>query len=951
MDPDRWKRVDSLYHQAAARTGDDRSAFLDEACDGDAGLRRELESLLAHDDPAEPFLEENALSVAARGVAEQMPRLTGQHFGPYLVGELLGAGGMGDVYRAYDTVLRREVAIKILSDTFDADPGRLARFEQEARTLASLSHPHIAVIYGVQEAEGVRGLVLELVDGETLADRIRRGPLPLGEALPIAHEIAEALDAAHQRGIVHRDLKPANIKITADRVTKVLDFGLAQAEPAGDSTSGDPAPDTRREVIHGTAAYMSPEQARGEIVDKRTDIWAFGCVVYEMLTGRAPFARETTTETVAAVLGSEPEWTLLSDVAPADLCLLVRRCLDKDAKRRRRDIGDVLSDLDALSRPSPASLSVRRPKRAWFTALIAAATLLALVGGAGMMLRPAAAPPSGFLSNLSLVLPANMNFPPSEENQIAVSPDGTMIAYVAMATGDAPRMLLKRLDAAESQIVSDTIGARDPFFSPDGRWIGFFAGDTLRKLSIVDGKSQVIAPARGGVDPSWVPGAIVFGEGGDVPDGGIRRVTDSGGPVEMLSRPDRAHGETNHLTPQILSDGRTLLYTVRKIGPQGATFSIVVQPPGGTARVIIDDASHARYLGNGALVYQRGRSLFLTAFDPKTLTAAGAGTPLFSDLTPGPNSARSIWAAGGDVLVYRPRNENLRFVWVTRNGSELSLPGPERPYSSPSLSPSGDRIAMEIGDDGKFDIWLFDLARQALSRVTSDGVSRYPMWTPDGLRLGLIRRRTGSMDIYWQMPDGTGEQPLVQADYPSRIGSWTADGATLVYVQENPVTRSDLWAIDLKGQRAIRPLVQTKDREAGGRVSPDGRWLAYISDETGRAELYVVPFQARAPRWQISQGGAREAIWSRDGRELFYRNGNRMMAVKVAGIKRFSPGRPEVLFEREYFQAGGPGIINYDVAPDGQRFLMLKRADDRGARITVVQGLRQLIRQHMPPVH
>jgi len=355
-------------------------------------------------------------------------------------------------------------------------------------------------------------------------------------------------------------------------------------------------------------------------------------------------------------------------------------------------------------------------------------------------------------------------------------------------------------------------------------------------------------------------------------------------------------------------------------------------------------------LGNGALVYQRGRSLFLTAFDPRTFTAAGAGTALFSDLAPGPNSARSIWGAGGDVLVYRPRNENLRFVWVTRNGSELSVPAPEKPYSSPSLSPSGDRIAVEIGDDGKFDIWVFDLARQALSRVTSNGASRYPMWTPDGLHLGIVRRRTGSTDVYWLMPDGTGEQPLVQAEYPSRIMSWTPDGATLVYLQENPVTRSDLWALDLKGPRTFRPLVQTPNRETAGRVSPDGRWLAYISDETGRAELYVVPFQAREPRWQISQGGARESIWSRDGRELFYRNGNRMMAVKVAGTKTFSPGRPEVLFEREYFQAGGPGIMNYDVAPDGQRFLMLKRADNSGARLTVVQGLRQLIRQHMPPV-
>jgi serine/threonine-protein kinase len=953
MDPGRWKRVDSLYHQAAARTGDDRSTFLDDACDGDESLRRELESLLAHDDPAGSFFEEGALSVAARAVADQVPRLSGRRFGPYLVGELLGAGGMGDVYRAEDTVLRREVAIKILPDTFDAGPGRLAQFEQEARTLALLSHPHIGVIYGVHEAQGVRGLVLELVDGETLADRIRRGPIRLGEALQIAHEIAEALDAAHQRGIVHRDLKPANIKITADGVTKILDFGLAQAASASPIASRIVAPHAERDVvIRGTAAYMSPEQARGEIVDKRTDIWAFGCVVYEMLTGRAPFARSTTAETLAAVLESEPDWTLLSTVAPADLCLLVRRCLDTDAKRRRRDIGDVLSDLDALSDRAATSVSVGQPqaKRAWFAVPIVAAVLLTIVVGAIIMLRPAVAPQSAHLSNLSLVLPANMDFPPSEENQIAVSPDGTMIAYIAVAAGDAPRLLLKRLDTAEDQVLSDTIDARDPFFSPDGRWIGFFAGDTLRKLSIADGKSQVIAHVRSGADPSWVPGAIVFGEGGDLPEGGIRRVADSGGPVEVLSRPDRARGETNHVTPQVLSDGRTLLYTVRSIGPQGATFSIVVQPPGGTARVVVEDARHGRYVGSGALIYQRGHSLFLTAFDPKTLTASGAGTALFSDLSPSPNSARSIWAAGGDVLVYRPRNENLRFVWVTRHGTELSVPGPEKPYSAPSLSPTGDRIAVEIGDDGKFDIWLFDLARQSLSRITSDGLSRYPMWTPDGLHVGMVRRRTGSMDLYWQAPDGTGSQPLVQAEYPSWIGSWTPAGRGLVYMQDNPVTHGDLWAIDLQGERATRPIVQTPAREYGGRLSPDGRWLSYVSDETGRFELYVVPFQARHPRWQVSHGGAREASWSRDGRELFYRDGNRMMSVKVPRSETFSPGRPEVLFERDYFQTGGPGIMNYDVSPDGQRFLMLKRADSGGPRFTVVQGLQQLIRQHLPPV-
>jgi Tol biopolymer transport system component len=325
---------------------------------------------------------------------------------------------------------------------------------------------------------------------------------------------------------------------------------------------------------------------------------------------------------------------------------------------------------------------------------------------------------------------------------------------------------------------------------------------------------------------------------------------------------------------------------------------------------------------------------------------------LFSDLSPSSfsNTPRPSWAAGGDTLVYRPRNDNLRFVWVTRSGTELSVPGPAKLYSAPSLSPRGDRIAVEIADDGKFDIWLFDLTRQALTNFTSDGISRYPMWTPDGLHLGMVHRRSpGALDIYWRSLDGNGLRQLVRPEYGAWIGSWAPDSRTLVYMLEDPTTHSDLWATDLSGKRGPWPIVQTPAREYGGRLSPDGRWLSYLSDATGRFELYLMPFQARHPRWQLSREGAREAVWSRDGRELFYRNGTSMLSVSMPNGGTLPPGRPKILFERDYFQTGGPGIVNYDVAPDGQRFLMLKRADSGSPRFTVIQGLERLVREHLQP--
>ena len=941
MHADRWTRLCQLYDQAAALSAADREAFLTRACGADRSLREELESLLAEDEPGGPFLEEPAVTVAARLVAEDAEVLMGRMFGPYRIVDLLGAGGMGDVYRAHDTVLGRDVAIKILPEAFSADPDRLAQFTKEAQFLALLSHPHVAAIYGVHESEGVRGLVLELVDGETLAQRIARGPMPLFEAARIARQIGEGLDASHQRGIVHCDLKPSNIKIASDGTSKVLDFGLARSVVGQEPGA----------AVVGTASYMSPEQKRGDPVDKRTDIWAFGCVLFEMLTGQPAFesGRETFTKDVNVSRPLSSVWSLIPANVPAGVTALLQRCLEEDPRRRRRDIGDVLVDLDEALRAERSAQPRRSPAR-WLLPA-AGVVLLAIVAATFVQMGQSRnLPASSSEARLSLLLPPGMTFP-EQDNQIAMSPDGTMVAYVAASAGQAPRLLLRKLGAGSEQVIGDALDVRDPFFSPDSQSVGFVAGDTIRTMSIGDGRSRVIAHVPRAESPSWGAGVIVFGESGDLPTAGIRRVAEDGGQVEVLSTPDRGAGETVHLSPQVLPDGRTVMYTVRRrSGDAGALDRIVVQAPGQPARVLLEPARFARYIGDSVIVYQRDRSLFATGLDLRTLSVTGPGVMLFDDLSP---SLRPLWSAGGGVLVYRPRDENRRFVWVTRTGAEISLASPTRPYAAPSLSPLGDRIAVEVaGEGGSYDVWVLDMDRQQLSRLTTGGASRYPMWTPDGSRIGVVDRR--DYVLSWLAPDGPDNndaREMVRAPLPAWIGSWSPDAHTLVYMLEDPVTQSDLWTVDLRSKAPPRPWIRTPAREYGGRISPDGRWLAYFSDAGSQFDLYVQPFVADAPSHRIVAAGSRarprEAVWARDSRELFFRQGAEMLSVRIPADTTLRPSPPTVLFEHDYFATGGPGIVNYDVSTDGQRFLMLKAVEDRTPHFTVVQGLERLIRERL----
>jgi serine/threonine protein kinase/Tol biopolymer transport system component len=949
MDADRWARVEKIFHQAARLAGADRSAFLERECGGDRALLAEVESLLT-DEPDTTFLDQPAIAVAARLVVDEAAMPPGRRFGPYRIDGLIGSGGMGDVYRAHDTVLGRDVAIKMLPDAFKDDPERLARFEQEAQFLASLSHPHVAAIYGVHESGGVRGLVLELVDGETLAERISRGPLPLHDVVRIARQIGEGLDAAHQRGIVHRDLKPANVKIARDGTTKVLDFGIAKSVAADRPNSKSAPLETPGQVV-GTASYMSPEQARGDVVDKRTDIWAFGCVCFEMLTGRPAFRRTLRSADATMASDSVPRWDLIPASVPRGVIDLLQRCLEEDPKRRRRDIGDVLVDLDDALQSRPAAPPVASYRWLALTALAALIVVTVLLLNSGGR----AGPDPSSLRRLSLLIPSGMQFP-EKTSQLAVSSDGRMVAYVAAAGGQAPRLILRRLGTNTDQVIEEAKDPRHPFFSPDNQWIGYFSGDAVMRISVANRLFQQLTRVDRAETGSWANGVLLFGTGGDLALDGIRQVSESTGPVTVLTRPNRAEGELNHFAPELLPDGRTLMYSARRPYGPYPSARIMAQRPGEPPRVVLDDAHSGRYLGNSILLYQQGQALFATHFDPNTLVVSGRGELLLDDVA---TDGRPGWAAGGDVLVYRSllyrtQNDNRQLVWVDRKGVEAAIPAPPRRYGAPNLAPSRDVMAVEIEEDAKYDIWTVEAGRGTLRQITSDGASRYPLWSPRDDRIGVVRRRSPEQ-LSWRLPDGRAVGDIIPGKGPIFFGSWTPDGRTLLYMEETKDSKSDIWAVNLDAKTPPRPVVQTNAREYGGRLSPDGKWVAYFSDSgTNQFQLYLTPFDGNGPEIPISRpddrGRPREAVWGRDARdlELFYRQGSEMLAVRIGPDGR--PRREATrLFERDYFSIGGPAIVHFDVAADG-RFLMVKPLENQTPNLSVVVGLDGLIRERLQPI-
>jgi serine/threonine-protein kinase len=979
--PDRWATIERLYHAALARPSEQRAPFLADACAGDDELRHEVESLLARSDSAEHLLTEGAAKAAAALVSDVgRSVLTGRRLGAYQILAPIGAGGMGEVYRARDTRLGRDVAIKILPRAFTADADRLARFEREARVLASLNHPHIAAIYGIEDAPTdaggqARALVLELVEGETLAGRIGRSGskgLPIKEALDIARQIVDALDAAHEKGIVHRDLKPANIKIAPQGIVKVLDFGLAKLEAGGADKAGGEfteAPtitvdDTREGLVVGTAAYMSPEQARGQAVDKRTDIWAFGCVLYEMLTGRSPFARSTTSDTIAAVLDRDPAWDALPSTVPPAVHRLLRLCLEKDPARRLRDAGDIRIEIDdALANKTPESLSNRpaasRPIVKW---LALVAVVVAAVSASWRWINSSREADSASEQRASRF---SIQFPPDSPmiggigvgSQIALSPDGGSLVFTARAVEGINYLYLRRLDQLESRRIPGTEGAVDPFFSTDGEWVGFFAGRKLMRVALSGGPPQTICeldtPAAGSGATWSSDGTILFAKTG----AGLWRVPSAGGvPTAVTRLNDR---ETNHAWPEVLPGGKAVLFDVQT---DSGGSQIYAQSLETGERRAIGPGVGAHYLTSGHVVYGVGSSLFAVPFDAARLQITG--TParvvdnIFSKRGAGAGAVLQAAISRTGALVFIPATPPLEtLVWVDRIGNERALNLPSRSYVQPRLAPDEHRLAVMIArEDASLDVWLWDLSRETLSRLTDDGGHNYLLWTPDGHRLSFLSNSgpiaSGSRGtITWKRVDDSSAavETLLTGQTAGAPLSWTPDGRILAFVNLHPVTRQDIWILALDGKAQPRPFLQTRFAEGGPAFSPDGRWLAYVSDESGRSEVYVQPFPGPGEKIAVSTDGGYEITWPRRGHELFYRSGDSMMAVDVTTGATFTAGKPRRLFDRR-FERSTAVWPNYDVTADGQRFIMVKSAEEFTSprQMTVVLNWDQELKRLLP---
>jgi serine/threonine-protein kinase len=883
--------------------------------------------------PAPAALESDSTS--------QLALNPGARLGPYEIVALIGAGGMGEVYRARDPKLNRDVALKILPDAFAADPDRLARFKREAQVLASLNHPNIASIHGLEDSSGIHALVLELVDGPTLADRIAGGAMPIDEALKIAKQIAEALEAAHDQGIIHRDLKPANIKVRSDGAVKVLDFGLAKAiDPVASRVDVSQSPTitspamTQAGVILGTAAYMSPEQARGQILDKRADVWAFGCVLYEMLTNRAPFARETVSDSVAAILERDPDWAPLPSAAPATVRRLLARCLAKDRQQRLRDVGDARLEIDELLTSPTVSAPVVKASTSgtsrWLAPILVSTAAAVLVTWI-VLSRYSSSQPSLPLPVLFTVAAPSGYEVDVSSFPVGVSRDGRTIAIVA-SHGGVQRIYLRDLDRIEATPLPGTEGGFAPFFSPDGQWVAFFANQKLRKVLRAGGAPVTIADfsefaGNRSVAANWDDQDTIF----FTPDvtKGIWRTSAAGGTPTAVTRPTA--GESFHIWPQPLPGGKALLFTAVGDGPDPQAF--VQRLDTGERKPLLRGVG-TRYVPTGQLLFIQGGSLMAVPFDLARLEIGGPAVAIASHIAEPfrlrvtPNGFSPLFdVSPTGTIAFLSAEHSLRdaLVWVDRSGRETPVGVTGGTYAQPRVSPDGRRIAVVVRGDDHDDIWLYDLGRNTLGRVTTEGNNGFPIWTRDGSRLVYSSDRTGTVSIESKRFDGAGVgELLVRSERASRAFpfSWSPDGE-LAFVSNRGTQH--VWTLR-PGQEAT-PFFMTPFIEGAPMFAPDGRAIAYVSNETGRNEIYIRAFSGPGEKLTVTNEGGNEPLWAPSGRELFYRNGDAIMAVDVTTSPTLKAGTPRKLFEKHY-EPSLALFANYSISPDGQRFVMVKRISD-----------------------
>jgi serine/threonine protein kinase/WD40 repeat protein len=936
IDSARWERIKSLFQDVLERPREDRPAYLREACQGDRALQTEVESLLAVHDQVGSFAEYpanellNALADSHLPASPDDVLRPGDRLGVFEIQRMLGAGGMGDVYQARDTRLDRMVAIKVLPSHLAANPERYRRFEREARAIASLDHPHIGALYDVGQDRDLRFLVMQYLDGETLAARLAKGQLPLEQLLRYAIEIAEALDHAHRRGVIHRDLKPGNIFLTKSGV-KLIDFGLAAWRSVGaGGTNAEPrrrssAPEglTKAGVILGTLHYMAPEQLNGHEVDERTDLFAFGAVVYEMATGTRPFKGEASASVIAAILHSQPPslLTVLPETPPP-LAHLVDACLAKEPDARWQSAGDAAHELRWVANLDP-SIGAKRVSTTMITtrtaAFVAAGGVLvgSLVGAA---LWSRAGPPTSapvlHVTRSSVATPAAG---PLIHQGFAVSPDGTHLAYVANG-----KLYLRALDEFEWKLVSATEGTTGAVFSPDSRWVAFFANGALKKVGIAGGAPQVICRASDPYGATWgADDIIVFT---DMHNTGLSRVAASGGTPTSVTTLNPANREKSHRYPNFLPNGKAVLFNI--ISSDMTSFDdariAVVSLDTGRQKILLDGGMNPRYSATGHLIYSRGASLFAAPFDVQRLEITGEATPVLEGVSASDlNGYAGFGFASDGLLAYVRgglRGRDRRVMSVDRQGNAQVLVDARRDFLSVYISPNGQQLALTT-TSATDRMWLYDLARRTLTPLTSAWDNRVSAWTPNGKRITFFSDRAGAYNLYWQTPDaGDAAERLTQSSYhQGDDGAWSPDGRFFVFHDQVDRGQS-LSLLTFGSESSVRPLIATQFSALDPRFSPDGRWLAYDSDDSGREEVYVRSFPDLAARWQISTAGGIVPVWNPRGRELFYWDpaNEAMTAVPIQTGSTFKAGTPRVLFKGHYL------MWNYDVTPDGQRFIMIE---------------------------
>jgi eukaryotic-like serine/threonine-protein kinase len=857
----------------------------------------------------------------------------GAKLGPYEIIGAIGAGGMGEVYRARDTRLNRIVAIKVLPAHLADRPELRERFEREARTIASLNHPHICTLHDIGQQDGIDYLVMEYLEGETLAQRLLKGPLPLEQVLEYAIEIADALDKAHRKGVTHRDLKPANIMLIKTG-TKLLDFGLAKLKqevaPPNVKISELPTandPLTAQGTIIGTLQYMAPEQLEGKEVDARTDIFAFGAVVYEIATGKRAFEGKSQASLIAKILETDPPpISSLQPMTPPALDRAVKKCLAKEPEKRWQVASDLCDELKWIAEGG-SQAAVTSPSM--------------------LSLKPALPGP---VSRFVITLPpgqhlAGLDCGPA----VALSPDGTYLAYVARQ-GGTQQLYLRAMDNLEARPIPGTEGAVNPFFSPDGQWVGFFAGQELKKVYVNGGAALTLANVVVSIGASWSSqGMIAFAPSFNT---SLQQVPDSGGAPQPLSRVEK--GDVSHRWPEFLPGGKAMLFVASPTGITVSEARIAVQTiETGERKNLILAGTQPRCAPSGHLVYVQGGNLMAAPFDPQRLTATGGAVPVVDGVlrsrTTG--AAQYSFSATGSLVYVSggAQSAQSRLVWVSRNGAEQSLAVPARTYVFPRLSPDGRRVAVAIAEQGT-QIWLYDLSRETLTRFTFEGNLNYAtLWTPDGKRIAFESNKEGPLNIFWQLADGSGGlERLTTSEHINAPMSWSPDAQLLAFIEVTPTTGLDIWVLRMSDRKA-QPFLRTPFNEGTARFSPDGRWLVYMSDESGRYEVYVQPYPGPGGKWQISTEGGTEPMWNSNGRELFYRSGDKVMAADIDTQVGFAAGKPRMLFEGQYGTAPVP-IPNYDVSPDGQSFLMLKPSEQAQAptQINVVLNWFEELKRRVP---